>query len=242
MTAARPGRWAAMVAEHGSARVALLYALHRVLQKLSGGRAAIVPYLLVAQPVGNPVLAEVRADAGTVVERIGPGHALLAAFPRPPAVIAQRFADGAECHVATVKGQFAGHIWIARQRYVEDEVRCVYEIAEPATGVWDYDVYVEPRLRLGRTMGRLWKAVDERLAAEGVRWSFSRINRFNAGSVKSHQRLGAVTTGRVVFLVLGPVQLALGRCIGFVQVSLNGASIPHLQLTPPHRGTDARPF
>jgi hypothetical protein len=225
-----------MVAEHGSARVALLYALHRVLQKLSGGRAAIVPYLLVAQPVGNPVLAQVRADAGTVVERIGPDHPQLAAFPRPADVIAQRFADGAECHVATVKGQFAGHIWIARGRYVEDEVRCVYEIIDPATGVWDYDVYVEPRLRLGRTMGRLWKAVDERLAAEGVRWSFSRINRFNVGSVKSHQRLGAVTTGRVVFVVLGPVQLDFSGGLKWPGVHVGQEGGPLLQLSPPLDG------
>lgn len=204
----RPGRWASLVAEHGSARVALLYLLHRVLQRLSRGRVAIVPYLLVAQPVGNPALAAVKDDANTVVRRIAPDDPVVAEFPRPPEVIAQRFADGAECHVAWVKGRFAGTIWIARGRYVEDEVRCIYAIVDPAVGVWDYDVYVVPDLRLGRTMGRLWKSVDSRLAAEGIRWTFSRINRFNPGSVKSHQRLGATTVGRVVFLVVGGLQVA----------------------------------
>lgn len=235
----RPGRWAALVAEHGSARVALLYLVHRVLQRLSGGRAAIVPYLLVAQPVGNPALAEVRADPGTVVQRIDPAHALLGAFPRPPAVIAQRFADGAECYAATVKGSFAGHIWIARGRYVEDEVRCVYEIADPATVVWDYDVYVEPRLRLGRTMGRLWREVDNALSAEGVQWTCSRINRFNVASVKSHQRLGAVTLQQVVFLVLGPLQLSWNSS-GGVRMSLGRAQVPVLRLTAPGTAPDAR--
>lgn len=233
----RPGRWAALVAEHGSARVALLYGVHRVLQQLSGGRAAIVPYVLVAQPVGNPALADVRADAGTVVERIGPGHPLLAAFPRPAAVIAQRFADGAECHAATVKGQFAGHIWIARSRYVEDEVRCIYEIADPAAAVWDYDVYVEPRLRLGRTMGRLWRAVDNALSSEGVRWTFSRINRFNAASVNSHRRLGAAAIGHVVFVVLGPLQLSWDANHG-VRMSLGRAQVPVLRLTAPMAAPD----
>ena len=232
-------RWAAMVAEHGSARVALLYALHRVLQRLSGGRAAIVPYLLVAQPVGNAALAEVRADPQTVVERIGPGHPLVAAFPRPADVIAQRFAGGAECFAATVKGQFAGHIWIARGRYVEDEVRCTYEIAEPATVVWDYDVYVEPSLRLGRTMGRLWRTVDNTLSAEGVHWTFSRINRFNVASVKSHQRLGAVTIGRVLFLVLGPLQLSW-HCGGGVRMSVGSSQTPVLRLTTPTTRPDPR--
>ncbi|MCU0927174.1 MAG: hypothetical protein MUF44_14505, partial [Hydrogenophaga sp.] len=82
-----------------------------------------------------------------------------------------------------------------------------YEIADPVTCVWDYDVYVEPRLRLGRAMARLWRAVDDDLAARGVRWSFSRINRFNAASMRAHQRLGAVEIGRVMFSVVGSLQL-----------------------------------
>jgi hypothetical protein len=201
-----------------------------VLQRLSGGRAAIAPYLLVAQPVGNPALAEVRADAQTVVQRVGPGHPLLAAFPRPAEVIAQRFADGAECWAATVKGEFAGHIWIARGCYVEDEVRCVYRIAEPAIGVWDYDVYVEPRYRLGRTMGRLWKAVDQELAAQGVRWTFSRINRFNSASIKAHHRLGAKAVGQLVFGIAGTFQFAWGATFS---LSLGQHPGPVVRLQPP---------
>ena len=89
-------RWRALVAEHDGVGVALLYVLHRLLQKASGGRAAVVPYLLVAQPVGNAALASIKPTAGFVVQRVGPGHPLLTAFPRPAEVIAQRFADGAE--------------------------------------------------------------------------------------------------------------------------------------------------
>ena len=225
-------RWRALVAEHGGAGLAAMYLVHRLLQRASGGRAALVPYLLVAQPVGNPVLAAVKADPGTVVERVGPGHAVLAQFPRPPAVIARRFAQGDECHVAWVKGAFAGYIWLARERYVEDEVRCVFEIAEPDLGVWDYDVYVEPRLRLGRTMARLWKAVDLSLAADGVAWSFSRINRFNNASIKSHQRLGAVTLGHALFLRLGSLQLAWLQAQPYPHVSAHGVG-PHLVLRVP---------
>jgi len=228
-------RWRSLVAEHDSAGLAFLYVLHRLLQKASSGRAAIVPYLLVAQPVGNAALAAMKPAAGFMVQRVGPGHPLLTAFPRPAEVIAQRFADGAACFAATVNGQFAGHIWIAHFRYVEDEVRCVYEISDPALGAWDYDVYVEPRFRIGRTMGRMWKAVDEALAAEGVKWSFSRINRFNSASVKSHQRLGAVTVGRVVFWVVGGMQIGIGRSVGFLHVSVKQCTVPRLGLTPPFR-------
>jgi hypothetical protein len=200
-------RWRNLVAEHSAPEIAALYVLHRLLQRLSSGHVAIVPYMLVAQPVGNPALADIKPDPGTVVRRIGPGDPVIASFPRPAAVNAQRFADGSECYVAWLKGEFAGHVWIARGSFVEDEVRCIYEIAEPATGVWDYDVYVEPRLRLGRTMARLWRAVDDDLSVQGVRWSFSRINRFNAASIRSHQRLGAKEVGGACFLVIGKLQL-----------------------------------
>jgi hypothetical protein len=203
------GRWQALVAEHSGRGVAALYGVHRVLQQLSGGRAAIVPYVLVAQPVGNPALADVKPDLNTEVRRIAPDDPVIASFPRPAEVNAQRFATGSECYVAWVKGQFAGHIWIARDRYVEDEVRCVYEIENAATCVWDYDVYVEPRVRLGRTMARLWRAVDDDLAARGVKWSFSRINRFNAASLRAHQRLEAIVVGQACFLVLGGFQWRL---------------------------------
>lgn len=210
----KPGlgaKWQALAAEFGGRDTATLYVVHRLLDKLSGGRIGIVPYRLVAQPVSNLALAGVRVDPGTVVRRVGPGDSVVAELPRPRAVIEQRFASGSQCYVAWVKGRFAGCIWIARGRYVEDEVRCVYRIADPDRGVWDYDVYVEPSLRLGRTMSRLWKAVDDALAAEGVAWSFSRINRFNTASIRSHERLGAVTVGDLLVLRLPRAQLSLHR-------------------------------
>lgn len=239
MTTVGPvARWRALVTEHGSPGLAALYLMHRLLQRASGGKAALVPYLLVAQPVGNSVLAAVKSDPGTVVERVGPGHGVLAQFPRPKAVIDERHAHGDECHAAWVKGAFAGYIWLARARYVEDEVRCVYEIADPALGVWDYDVYVEPRLRLGRTMARLWKAVDQALAAEGIQWTFSRINRFNNASIKSHQRLGAVTLGHALFLCLGPLQIAWLPMAPFLSVDTNGPGPRVLLRKPPTQAKD----
>jgi hypothetical protein len=189
--------------------VALLYALHRVLEAASGGRARIVPYAFVAQPLGAGQ-HRVSDGADTEVRLIEPGDPLSARFPRPTAVNAARWASGARCWAATVKGEFAGTIWIRRAGYDEDEVRCDYHLAEPERSVWDFDVYVEPRYRLGRTMARLWKSVDDRLAAEGARWTFSRISLFNAASLNSHARLGAVRVGSAVFVVIGPGQLGLG--------------------------------
>jgi hypothetical protein len=227
-------RWRSLCAEQGSLGLALLYVLHRALQRALGERAAIVPYRLVAQPVGNPQLADVRPDPQTVVRRVGPDDEAQAVLPRPAEVKAARWAAGAECHAAWVKGGFAGTIWIARGSYVEDEVHCTYVIDDPVHGVWDFDVYVEPRLRLGRTMARLWKAVDDSLHAEGVRWSYSRINRFNTASLKAHERLGAVPVGGALFITLGPLQLALLRQWPFVHLRLGRGPGPRLRLRAPH--------
>jgi hypothetical protein len=225
-------RWRGLISEFGHAGLAVAYLLHRVLHRWSGGRFAIVPYLLVAQPVGNPHLSTLLPGGGIVVRRIGPDDPVIVNFPRIRAVNEQRFAAGAECYVAWVKDRFAGHIWVARGSYREDEVRCDFEIAESAAGVWDYDVYVEPEFRLGRTLARLWKAVDDSLAAQGMQWTFSRINRFNAGSLRSHQRLGAREVGRISFVALGPVQVRLGGGVRMA-IGWSAGRRPACRLAPP---------
>lgn len=213
--------------------VALLYVLHRALQAARIGR--VLPYALVAQPIGHGAYAAVRDDPATVVRLAAPGDALVAQFPRPEAVNLARWSRGAQCHVCTVKGQFAGTIWIQRGRYDEDEVRCEYVLAAPAHSVWDFDVYIEPRRRLGRSLGRLWKAVDAQLAAQGVQWSFSRISLFNAASLTAHARLGTVQVGRAVFVVLGPLQLALASVAPRVHLGWRPGMRPRYRLAPPAR-------
>jgi hypothetical protein len=226
----------ARIREFGAA-VFLLYAVHRLAAALSGGRLRIVPYALVAQPLGTQALAAVRDDPGTVVRRVEADTAPVAELPRPAAIVAARFAAGHECHIARVKDDFAGTIWIARARYDEDEVRCTYRLADPDTCVWDFDVYVAPAYRLGRTMARLWKAVDATLAAQGMRWTFSRISLFNPASLSSHARLGTVRVGTAVFLCAGGMQLCLSSLAPHVHLSLTRRSAPTLTLrSPPPAG------
>lgn len=213
--------------------VACLYAFNWLARRLSRGRARLVPYALYAQPVGAGRFASVRDDAHTVIDLVTPSDPISAAFPRPAAVIRGRFENGAACYAASVKQDFGGFIWISRERYVEDEVRCQYILSAPGISAWDFDVYVEPRFRLGRTMARLWKHVDAALARDGVRWSFSRISRFNATSLGAHQRLGAIQVGSAVFVVLGSLQLALLSFRPFLHVSFGAADGPNIRLSPP---------
>jgi hypothetical protein len=212
---------------------ALLYLGGQVLSRLSGGRARIVKYRLVAQPIGRSDAKPLRPDAATELRAVPAGDALAAAFERPPHVVERRYAAGAACTAALVRGEFAGFIWIQRGAYDEDEVRCRYELQDAATCVWDFDVFVTPRFRVGRTLARLWSHVDQGLAREGVRWSFSRISAFNRESLAAHARLGTVDCGTALFVVLGPLQAALLPAFPWLHLSLRRA--PRIVLAPPKR-------
>lgn len=218
-------------AQGTTARV--LYLVHRALQKVSGGRAGLQVYLFCAQPTAQAGLSRLRADPNTAVVPVAPGSPLLAAFPRPVAIIAQRFALGATCYAALVKERFAGYLWLARGAYDEDEVRCRYVLASPGSSVWDFDVYVEPDFRAGRTMARLWKDASARLSEQGVGWSFSRISLFNPASIQSHERLGALYVATGAFAVLGSVQLGLFSTRPYVHLGWRRDHRPVLALNVP---------
>ncbi len=216
-------------------RVTLLHALHRALDKLSGGHAGIVSYLLVTQPLGRPGAPRLRPDPACEVGKAMERDEVCAAFPRPVAVNRRRWQQGAACYAARVRGRFAGTLWIQRERYAEDEVRCDFVLSRPAESCWDFDVYVEPEFRLGRTMARLWQRAEDDLVAEGVRWSFSRISRFNAASLRSHARLGARPVGSATFVVVGSWQLALLGRSGWAFSGPRGRR-PEVVLCPPEQG------
>jgi hypothetical protein len=212
---------------------ALLYATSRALEKISRGHARLIKYHLVAQPIPGSAGGALRADANSPVGFAGPASPLVAHFPRPAQVIRQRYESGAICLAAELRGRFAGFLWLRRDGYEEDEVRCSYLLAEPDRSVWDFDVYVEPRYRLGRTMARLWQAADRHLTSQGVRWSFSRISAFNASSLAAHQRLGLVKCHTATFLRVGPLQLALLPQLPFLHASFRDRQRPTIRLYPP---------
>lgn len=212
---------------------AALYFLDRLLQAISRGHVRLVRYLLVAQPVPEQALDGIRHSSASPVREVAPDDPVVRHFPRPPEVIGQRFASGAVCHVAEVRGSFAGYLWLAFGGYDEDEVRCRYEFVDPASSAWDYDVYVVPDYRLGRTFARLWDSANRRLAAKGVRWSYSRISAFNPGSVAAHRRLGLQLLFSATFVCMGPIQLMLAGSAPFVHISLSARSRPRLKLHAP---------
>lgn len=222
-----------MSAWAGSQWAKYLYWLGRVLNKLTLGHGKLHIYLFCAQPIGAGTFDGIRDSTNTVVQPVPLSSPLIAYFPRPSEIIAQRFARGSVCYAAIVKREFAGHIWLASDFYDEDEVRCRYALPSDRQSVWDYDVYVEPSYRLGRALGRLWKAVDATLSTQGVRWSVSRISLFNVASIQTHERLGAIHLATGVFVVLGPMQLSLFSKVPYLHFGMCATRRPTIALQPP---------
>jgi hypothetical protein len=126
----------------------------------------------------------------------------------PAKVVAARFAQGAQCLVATAgNGQIAGYLWLVIGPYEEDEVRARFVPHPQPTTAWDFDVTVLPHFRMGRLFSYLWARAGVDLAARGVTHTVSRISAFNAASMSAHRRMGASTVGCAAFLRLGRWQI-----------------------------------
>lgn len=215
------------------AREGLLYAVDQGLARLSRGHFRLIRYAIVAQPVVAAPASALRADGKTRIERIPAGHALVTRFPRPPHILARRYRDGACCLAATSGETFVGFLWWQPGGYDEDEVWCRYRLLDAQHCVWDFDVHVEPRFRLGRALARLWAAANTELAAQGIAWTFSRIALSNRASLAAHARLGAVECARATFLRLGRLQLAWLPGVPWLRISWADIGRPVLALRAP---------
>ena len=209
-----------------------LFVVATVLTRVSGGRARLHRYRFVAQPVGEPGQLA-RRTPSEVIRQVQFDDPVVTQFPRPRAVIAERFRMGAHCFVAQRGERFVGFLWIKESRYPEDEVRCLYLLDEPERSVWDFDVHVEPGFRMGRTFVRLWDHASGWMRARGYAWTISRISAFNRESLAAHARLGIRPVGRATFVRAGRLQVALLDRAPFVHAGWRDDQAPTLRLRPP---------
>lgn len=214
---------------------AALFALARILRRLSGGRVRIYKYCFVAQPVAKPVDGNARSPASPV-EAVTAGDPLVRQFPRPAQVIGRRFEEGAVCFAARRGDEFIGFLWLKLDGYDEDEVRCRYVPRPVDRTAWDFDVYVAPAHRMGRTFAQLWRAANEFLAARRVEWVLSRISAFNPESMRAHRRLGSRPIASALFLCAGPLQVSFLTRRPYLHLSTSAASFPTLELDSPAAG------
>ena len=210
-----------------------LYLCDRVLRRLSGARAFIQRYYLVAQPVGIPMRLPQRLGAGFRVRPIASRDPEAQSFPRPPAVIAARYAQGSTCLALFHDETLAGFIWLCPGSYLEDEVRCAFTPAPAGQVVWDYDFYILPEHRNSVAFMKLWSAAMAHLRGQGVTWSASRISAFAPASIAAHNRLGAVRVGQAFFFVFFSLQLMVATLPPFLHLSASRGSRPALKVQAP---------
>lgn len=210
-----------------------LYVLARLMQQFSGGRLRLIRYYLLAQPVPWPFKAACPASPSSTVVEVLRHDSVNQNFPRDRAILDGRYAAGHRCFAAMVKGRFAGYIWLARGQYDEDEVCCRYVLERPDSSAWDFDVYVAPEFRMGRTFARLWDAANEILSLQGICWSFSRVSAFNPASIRSHARLGTHKLASATFLCIGDLQISITGRAPFVRICWSGRNPLRISLTPP---------
>jgi hypothetical protein len=212
---------------------ALLDVLARALNRVSGGRVRLIKYYLLAQPVPAQAPMPLARASRIEIVPVTRDDPVTAECPRPETVIARRFAEGAVCLTARAADRFAGFLWLSLGAYEEDEVRCRYVMTPENSAAWDFDVYVHPDFRMGRTFVQLWNAANALLRERGVAWSYSRVSAFNAQSLRAHERFGARRVASAVFLCIGRMQLTVASIRPLVHFAASPRSRPVFRLRAP---------
>lgn len=211
----------------------VLYLINRLLCVISRDRCSLLRYYFFAQPINRVVGERVTRNTDILIRRIFPEDPILPKLLRPISVLEDRFRQGATCFLATKGIEVVGYIWIILDTYKEDEVRCLYRTLPHRKVAWDFDVYIDPRYRLGRSFVRLWDAAANFLSEHGYEASVSRISAFNQRSLKSHSSMGAVRIGSAIFIKFGQAQIMLSGIRPFAHLSFSHEHFPTFHLTAP---------
>jgi hypothetical protein len=186
----------------------VIYAADRLLRRLHP-RVGLVLYDLMSQPITDRPLLPAGLARHLSYRELAADSAEVSAMPARHDVKVSRFAQGAVALGVFRKDELIGYVWFCKGRYIEDEVRCIYEMREPDKSVFDFDLVVLPSARMGLGFGALWHCANQYLVARGVTTSFSRVTRFNVASMRAHERLGARRLGSVLFVQVGRFEAML---------------------------------
>lgn len=209
------------------ASIGFLYLLDRLIRRIDRN-CGLYYYFFVAQPLGEKPRLPASRGRAYLFQLLQAPDPILEALGRPPAVIRERFIQGAQCLTAVKNEVLVGCIWFVRKCYAEDEVRVDYFLPQDGSCVWDFDVFVSEPERLGFLFAKQWDIFDALLKPQGIRYTVSRIDAFNQRSIASHRSLGAQDCGRALFLRLGRLQWMLSSQRPFI--SLGGR--PTLRIGP----------
>jgi len=216
--------------EFGSA-AGLLYSIDRLLSKLSS-RLRLHVYEFMVQPISTKPLLPGGFRKQLTIREIGADDPEIGLMPVRPEVMAARLRRKATCLGAFRDAALIGYMWFCSPDYEEDEVRCTYHVTPAQQAVFDFDFYLFPEHRLSLGFVALWNGANEFLSQRGVRYTFSRLTRFNLASRRAHRHLGWKLVGRALFLQAWQVELMLATIFPYVHVSLTEGMRVRLNLRP----------
>ena len=207
-----------------------LYSLNALLQYLSIKNVRAIKYYIYSQPVPNEALLPKSRGKDIHVAPVYPDDEITHMFPRPRDVIMNRFDQGALCFVAYKNNTFAGFLWLIKNKYIEDEVKCNYFPLPAKNTAWDFDVYISSEYRISFVFSKLWDFANGYMRSKGITSTMSRISAFNLSSKKSHARLGAQCIGQLTFFCIGPLQILFSSKAPFVFLTIGKKFIPNLKI------------
>jgi hypothetical protein len=209
----------------------LLYAIDRVFCRLSPG-LRLYFYHLMVQPIPDKPLLPARLTRQLEIREVKRGDSEVAVMPARPDIKESRFEQNAICLGAFRNNQFIGYIWFSFSAYEEDEVRCTYVLPAWGQAVFDFDLYLFPEHRMGIGFIGIWNGANEFLRSRGIKFSFSRLTRFNVASQRAHDHLGWKLVGRTVFLKVWDLQLMVATIFPYLHLSAGKTQRVRLKLRP----------
>ena len=209
----------------------LLYAIDRTLYRLMPG-LRLYFYHFMVQPIATTPLLPARLTRNLEIRPIQRGDSEIDLMPARAEIKESRFEQNATCLGAFRKGNLIGYMWFCFGTYEEDEVRCTYVLPPGDESVFDFDLYLFPKHRLGVGFTGIWNGANEYLRTRGIRFSFSRLSRFNLASKRAHDRLGWKLVGRAIFLKAGGVELMVATISPYIHLSVRKSNRVRLRLRP----------
>ncbi len=207
----------------------LLYGIHQALQRVSPSLHLHL-YELLVQPIpGAPLLPGKLAKAYEFRE-IAKGDPEIALMPARPDIKESRFGQQAVCIGTFLKNELVGYLWLSFHTYEEDEVRCTFVLPDDGQSVFDFDLYIVPKYRMGLAFAAVWDGASQYLRQRGVRYSFSRLTRVNIASRRAHARLGTRCVGRMIVFVAGTFEFMLSSVPPYIHLSFRRKNRVRLKL------------
>jgi hypothetical protein len=208
-----------------------LYVLDRALRRLSP-RLGLYVYEFMVQPIPDKPLLPASLTRKLAFREIRRGDPEVALMPARTGIKESRFDQGAVCLGAFRDDALIGYIWFCFDTYEEDQVRCTYRLVNVAESVFDFDLYVLPEHRMGIAFMAVWHGANQYLRARGVRYTFSRLSRFNLASRRSHAHFGWKRVAGAVFARAWTVELMLATMFPFVALTLGPRQRVRLSFRP----------